>query len=127
MARLPAVVAVSLAGFTAVHSDMTNLTTPVTFHLITKFLDVTKPAARVALLLIGVIAVTGHVAGFAARVAELLPLLFGLLAVPGNVTTSVAIVACILSLVTVPGQVSLVTTPIAEHLLGSSPTPAASA
>ena len=52
-----------------------------------------KPTAGVALLLVGMIAVTGHVASFAAGVAELLPLLFGLLAVPGNVTTPVAVVA----------------------------------
>lgn len=67
---------------------------PVTFHHIAKLLDVTKPTAGVALLLIGMITVTGHVASFAAGVAELLPLLFGLLAVPGNVATPVAVVAC---------------------------------
>ncbi len=66
---------------------------PVTFHHIAKLLDVTKPTAGVALLLIGMITVTGHVASFAAGVAELLPLLFGLLAVPGNVATPVAVVA----------------------------------
>lgn len=66
---------------------------PVTFHLIAKFLDVAKPAAGVALLLIGMITVTGHVTSFATGVAELLPLLFGLLAVPGNVATPVAVVA----------------------------------
>lgn len=126
MACLSAVVAVSLAGFTAMHSNVTNLTTPVTFHLITKFLDVAKPSARVTLLLIGMITVAGHVTSLAAGVAKLLPLLFGLLAVPGNVATPVAVVARILSLVTVPGHVSLVSTPIAEQLLASSPTPAAS-
>lgn len=52
-----------------------------------------KPTARVALLLVGVITVAGHVAGFATSVAQMLPLLFGLLAVPGNVTTPVAVVA----------------------------------
>lgn len=66
---------------------------PVTFHLIAQLLDVAKPTAGVALLLIGVIAVTGHVTSFPASVAELLSLLFGLLAVPGNVTTPVAVVA----------------------------------
>lgn len=127
MARLPAVVAVSLTGFTAVHSDVTNLTTPVTFHLITKFLDVTKASTGVALLLVGMVAVAGHVASFAAGVAELLPLPLGLLAVPGNVTTPVAVVACILGLVAVPGHVSLVSTPITEELFGSSPAPTTSA
>lgn len=53
-----------------------------------------KPTAGVALLLIGMIAVTSHVACLAAGVAELLSLLFGLLAVPGNMTTLVAVVAC---------------------------------
>lgn len=52
-----------------------------------------KPTAGVALLLVGMITVTGHVTSFAAGVAELLPLLFGLLAVPGNVATPVAVVA----------------------------------
>lgn len=126
MARLSTVVAVGLAGFTAVHSDMTNLTTPVTFHLVAKLLDVAEPTAGVALLLIGVVTVASHVAGFATGVAQLLPLLPGLLAVPGNVTTPVAVVARILSLVTVPGHVSLVSTPITEQLLSSSPAPATS-
>lgn len=98
------------------HSNVTNLTTPVTFHLVAKFLDVAKPTAGVALLLVGMITVTSHMASFAASVAELLPLLFGLLAVPGNVATPVTVVARILSLVTVPGHVSLVSTPIAEQL-----------
>lgn len=106
------------------YSNVTNLTTPVTFHLIAQLLDVAKPTAGVALLLIGVIAVTGHVTSFPTSVAELLPLLFGLLAVPGNVTTPVAVVARILSLVTVPGHVSLVSTPITEQLLASSSSPA---
>ncbi len=53
-----------------------------------------KPTTGVALLLIGMITLAGHVAGFAAGVAELLPLLFGLLAVPGNVAAPVTVVAC---------------------------------
>lgn len=121
MARLSAVVAVSLTGFTALHSDMTNLTTPVTFHLITDLLDVTKRSTGVALLLIGMVAVTSHVTSFAAGVAQLLPLLFGLLAVARNVATPVAVVARIFSLVTVPCHVSLVAAAIAEQL--SSPAP----
>lgn len=71
-----------------------SYTLPVTFHLIAKFLNVAKPTAGVALLLVGMVTVTGHVASFATGVAQLLPLLFGLLAVPGNVTTPVAVVAC---------------------------------
>lgn len=47
-----------------------------------------------ALLLIGMIALAGHVTSFSAVVALLLPLALGLLAVPGNVTTPVAVVAC---------------------------------
>lgn len=39
------------------------------------------------------VTVAGHVPGFAADVAELLPLLFGLLAIPGNMATPVAVVA----------------------------------
>lgn len=125
MAWLSTVVAVSLVVFTALHSNVTDLATPVTFHLIAEFLDVAKPTARVALLLVGVITVAGHVAGFATSVAQMLPLLFGLLAVPGNVTTPVAVVARILSLVTVPGHVPLVSTPITEQLLASSSAPVA--
>lgn len=108
------------------HSNVTDVATPVTFHLSAKLLDVAKPSAGVALLLISMITVPGHVASFAAGVAQLLPLLFRFLAVPRNVTTPVAIVACILSLVTVPGHMSLVTTPITEQLLSTSPTPATS-
>lgn len=71
----------------------TSRHSPVTFHLIAKFLDVAKPSAGIALLLVGMITVAGHVTSFAAGVAELLPLLFGLLAVPGNVAAPVAVVA----------------------------------
>lgn len=70
------------------------MVSPVTFHFIATFLDVTKPAAGVALLLGGMIAVTGYVTSFSTVVAHVLPLPFGLLAVPGNVTTPVAVVAC---------------------------------
>ena len=73
--------------------NRTRQHSPVTFHLIAKFLDVAKPTTRVALLLVSMITVPSHVASFAAGVAELLPLLFGLLAVPGNVATPVAVVA----------------------------------
>lgn len=71
----------------------TSRHSPVTFHLIAEFLDVTKPTAGVALLLVSMVTVTGHVTSFTAGVAELLPLLFGFLAVPGNVATPVAVVA----------------------------------
>lgn len=123
MACLSAVVAVGLATFTTVHGDVTNLATPVTFHLIAKFLDVAKPTAGVAFLLVGMVTLSGHVTSFAAGVAELLSLLSGLLAVPENVASAAAVVACILSLVTLPGHVSLFSTTIAEQLLGSSPAP----
>lgn len=53
-----------------------------------------KPTAGVALLLVGMITVAGHVASFSTGVAKLLSLLFRLLAVPGDVTTLVAVVAC---------------------------------
>lgn len=124
VACLSTVVAVRVAVFTAVHSNVTNLATPVTFHLIAKFLNVTKPTTGVALLLIRMVTVTGHMASFAAGVAQLLPLFLRLLAVPGNVATPVAVVARIFSLVTVACHVSLVSTPIAEQLLASSPAPA---
>lgn len=52
-----------------------------------------EAAAGVALLLVGVVAVAGHVTGFTAVVADLLPLLLGLLAVPGDVTASATVVA----------------------------------
>lgn len=70
------------------------MASPVTFHFIAKFLDVAKRPTGEALLLIGMIALAGHVTSFSAVVALLLPLPFGLLAVPGNVTTPVAVVAC---------------------------------
>lgn len=67
---------------------------PVTFHLVTKFLDVAKATTGVALLLVGVVTVAGHVTGFSTGVAKLLSLFLGFLAVPGDVTTLVAVVAC---------------------------------
>lgn len=53
-----------------------------------------KATTGVALLLVSMITVTGHVTGFSTGVAKLLPLLLGLLAVPGDVTTLVTVVAC---------------------------------
>lgn len=50
-------------------------------------------AAGVALLLVGVVAVAGQVAGLAAVVAALLPLPLGLLAVLGDVAASAAVIA----------------------------------
>lgn len=52
-----------------------------------------ESAAGVALLLVGVVTVTGYVADFATVVADLLPLLLGLLAVPGDVAAPSAVVA----------------------------------
>lgn len=66
---------------------------PVTFHFITEFLDVAKAPAGVALLLVGVVTVAGHVAGLATAVAHLLPLLLGFLAVPRDMASPVAVVA----------------------------------
>lgn len=66
---------------------------PVTFYFITKFLDVAKASAGIALLLVGMVAVAGHVASLATAVATLLPLLLGLLAVTGNMAAPVAVVA----------------------------------
>lgn len=93
MARLSTVVAVGLASLTAVQSDMTDLSTSVTFHLLAQLLDVTKPAAGVALLLVGVRTVTSDVTRFAAGEAQRLPLLLRLLAIAGNVATPPAVVA----------------------------------
>lgn len=73
----------------AVHSN----NSPVTFHFVTELLDVAKTPAGVALLLVGMVAVAGHVTSFSTGVAKLLPLLLRLLAVPGDVTTLVAVVA----------------------------------
>ena len=50
-------------------------------------------AAGIALLLVGMVAVPGQVAGFAAVVAALLSLPLGLLAVLGNVASSAAVIA----------------------------------
>jgi len=124
VSRLSAVVAVHLVGFTAMHGDVTDLTTPVTLDFITKLLDVTKASAGVAFLLVGMVTLTGHVSGFATAVAHLLSLLLRLLAVARDVTTPVAVIARILSLLTIPGDVTLFSTPIAEKV--SSPAPAAS-
>lgn len=105
-----------------------------------------KLAAGVALLLVRMFAIAGHVASFPAVVTQVLPLPFGLLAVPGNVATLVAVVACcgekstiythrindcyeltscqlelrrnrtptVFRLITVPGDVSVLSTAIAE-------------
>lgn len=125
MASVAALVAVHLTGFAALHSHMADLATPVTFYFITKFLDVAKASAGIALLLVGMVAVAGHVASLATAVATLLPLLLGLLAVTGNMAAPVAVVAGILGLFTVPGNVTLLSTAIAEQILSSSSAPAA--
>ena len=52
----------------------------------------TEASTRVALLLVGMVAIPGHMASLATVVAALLSLLPGLLAVPGNMTTPVAVV-----------------------------------
>lgn len=62
------------------------LVSPVAFDLLAAFLDVSKAAAGVALLLVCV-AVTSHVTTFAAVVAQRLALLAGVLAGSGEVAT----------------------------------------
>lgn len=66
---------------------------PVALDFGAVFLDVPELAAGVALLLVGVVAVAGQVAGLAAVVAALLPLPLGLLAVLGDVATSATVIA----------------------------------
>lgn len=66
---------------------------PVALDLGAVLLDVPELAAGVALLLVGVVAVAGQVAGLAAVVAALLPLPLGLLAVLGDVAASAAVIA----------------------------------
>merc|ERR1719391_1149811 len=83
-------------------------------------------ATAVAHLLVGTVTLTGHVSGFATAVAHLLSLLLRLFAVTRDVTTPVAVVARILCLLTIPGDVTLFSTPIAEKVLASSSAPAAS-
>jgi len=114
VAGLATVVAIDVVGFAAVHGDVTSLSTPVTFDFITDFLDVAEASAGVALLLVSVVAVAGHVARLAAGVARLVPLLLGLLAVPRDVARPVAVVAGIFALFTVPGHVALLSTPVAD-------------
>jgi len=125
VASLATVVAVHLTGFAALNSNMADLTTPVTLHFVTELLDVTEASTGVALLLVGMVAVPGHMASLATVVAALLPLLPWLLAVPGNMTTPVAVVARILGLFTVPGNVALFSASVAEKILSSSSAPAA--
>lgn len=125
VASLAAVVAVHLACLAALHSNMADLTTPVTLDFVTELLDVSKSTTGVALLLVGVFTVPGHMSGLAAVVAALLPLLPRLLAVPGNVTTPVAVVARILSLFTVLGNVALFSASVAEQIPSSAPATAA--
>lgn len=72
---------------------MANFTTPVALNLLTAFLYVPKSTTRVALLLVSVVAVSGHMAGFATVVTDLLSLLLRLLAVPRDVATPSAVVA----------------------------------
>ena len=87
---------------------------PVALHFGAVFLDVPELAAGVALLLVGVVAVAGQVAGLAAVVAALLPLPLGLLAVLGDVAASAAVIAGILLKVTVLGKVTRLSTAITD-------------
>lgn len=124
VAGLATVVAVHLTGLAALHSNMADLTTPVTLDFVTELLDVSKSTTGVALLLVGMFTVPGHMSGLATVVAALLPLLPWLLAVPGNMTTPVAVVARILSLFTVLGNVALFSASVAEQIHSLSPSSA---
>lgn len=93
---------------------MTSFATPVALDLGAVLLDVPELAAGVALLLVGVVAVAGQVAGLAAVVAALLPLPLGLLAVLGDVAASAAVIAGILLKVAVLGKVARLATAVAD-------------
>jgi len=120
VASLAAVVAVDVAGFAAVHSNVASLSTPVAFHFVTGFLDVPEAATGVALLLVGMVAVAGHMARLPAGVARLVPLLLRLLTVPGDVARPAAVVARVLALFTVPSHVALLSTPVANLIPSTS-------
>lgn len=126
MARLAAGVAAGFVGLTALNGNVADVTTPVTFHFIAHLLDVAKAPTAVAFLLIEVLTVAGHVARLATGVAAHLSLLLGLCAVPGDVAAPVAVVARILRLPTILGNVTLVPTPEAEVVLATSPASATS-
>lgn len=101
---------------------MADLPTPVAFDLVAAFLNVSKAAAGVALLLVGVVAVPGHVAALPTVVAQLLSLLLRLLAVSGDVTCSLAVITGVLSLLTVSGDMSGFPTSITEQIFASATT-----
>lgn len=122
MTRFPAVIAVDLASFAALHGYVSDLATPVALDLLAALLDVSEAAARVALLLVSVIAVARHVTRFPAVVANLLALLLRLLAVPGDVAASAAVVARVLGALTVPRDVARLSTAIAEQIFASAST-----
>lgn len=122
VAGLATVVAVDLAGLAALYGDVSDLSAPVALDLLAALLDVSEAAAGVALLLVSVLAVAGHMTGFATVVADLLALLLGLLAVPGDVSASATVVARILGPLTVPGHVSRLSTAIAEEIFPSATT-----
>lgn len=65
---------------------------PVALDFVAQFLDVSESTAGVTLLLVGVVAVSGHVSGFTTVIAALLTLLLWLLTVPGDVTTPVTVI-----------------------------------
>ena len=54
----------------------------------------TEASTRVALLLVGMVAIPGHMASLATVVAALLAFLLGLLAISGDVTAPATVVAC---------------------------------
>lgn len=112
------------------HGDMADLPTPVAFDPVAAFLDVSKAAAGVALLLVGVVTVACHVSSLAAVVAHLLALFLRFLAVSGDVTSSATVITGILSPLTVSGDVSELPTAITEQIFASAttfPSPSAAA
>ena len=64
---------------------------PVALDFVAEFLDVAEAPTRVALLLVAMVTVAGHMPHLPAGVAALLP--FRLLAVSGDVTAAVAVIA----------------------------------
>lgn len=112
--RLPAAVTVDFTRFAAVDGHVAGLPTPVTFHLGAVLLDVPKLSARIALLFIGVVTITGKVPRLATVVAALLPLFPWLLAVLGDVPTSATVIASILLQITILSKVARLPTAVAD-------------
>lgn len=100
---------------------MSDLPTPVAFDFLAAFLDMSETAAGIALLLVGVVAVPGHVSCLPTVVAKLLSLLLRLLAVSGDVTSSATVITGVLGPLTVSGDVSEFPAAITEQIFASAP------